>query len=352
MNDVHPPQDPLPALSPPLTEPDRHSRLRRIALVIAVLLALALLAWLLTPKATKAPGGRFANGGPMPVVAAAGACRGHAHHPDRTWGGDADRDRHRAVAGRRADHQGAVQGRAEREARATRCSRSTPGPSRLPSSRRRARSPATRRCLPTPARTLNAIRPSLREDSIAEQTLATQKSLVLQDEGTVKTDQAQVDTARLNLSYAHVVSPIAGRAGLQQVNLGNYITPAEPNGLVVVAQLKPITVVFSLPEDQIPAAPAAAACRQHAARDRLRPHQHHQACQRHPAVDRQPDRRHDRDAEDEGELRQRGGGPVPAAVRQHRAAAEHAARGHARARRRPCSAAPPAPTCTWSTTAR
>ena len=90
------------------------------------------------------------------------------------------------------------------------------------------------------------------EDSIAEQTLATQKSLVLQDEGTVKTDQAQVDTARLNLSYAHVVSPIAGRAGLQQVNLGNYITPAEPNGLVVIAQLQPITVVFSLPEDQIP----------------------------------------------------------------------------------------------------
>jgi multidrug efflux system membrane fusion protein len=75
---------------------------------------------------------------------------------------------------------------------------------------------------------------------------------VLQDEGTVKTDQAQVDIARLNLSYAHVVSPIAGRAGLQQVNLGNYVTPAEPNGLVVIAQLRPITVVFSLPEDQIP----------------------------------------------------------------------------------------------------
>ena len=75
---------------------------------------------------------------------------------------------------------------------------------------------------------------------------------MVQDEGTVKADQAAVDAAKLNLVYAHIVSPISGRAGLQQVNLGNYITPSEPNGLVVIAQLKPITAMFSLPEDQIP----------------------------------------------------------------------------------------------------
>jgi len=91
------------------------------------------------------------------------------------------------------------------------------------------------------------------QDSVAEQTLATQKSLVVQDEGNVKTDQGQIDAAKLNLIYCHIVSPIAGRVGLQQVTLGNYVTPAEPNGLVVVTQLKPITVVFTLPEDQIPA---------------------------------------------------------------------------------------------------
>jgi multidrug efflux system membrane fusion protein len=90
------------------------------------------------------------------------------------------------------------------------------------------------------------------QDSIAEQQLATQRALVVQDEGTVKTDQGQIDAAKLNLVYCHIISPVSGRVGLQQVTLGNYVTPAEPNGLVVVTQLQPITVVFTLPEDQIP----------------------------------------------------------------------------------------------------
>jgi membrane fusion protein, multidrug efflux system len=91
------------------------------------------------------------------------------------------------------------------------------------------------------------------QDSIAEQQLATQKSLVVQDEGNVKTDQGQIDAAKLNLVYCHIVSPISGRVGLQQVNVGNYVTPAEPNGLVVITQMQPITVVFTLAEDEIPA---------------------------------------------------------------------------------------------------
>jgi membrane fusion protein, multidrug efflux system len=90
------------------------------------------------------------------------------------------------------------------------------------------------------------------QDSIAEQQLATQKALVLQDEGNVKTDQGLIDAAKLNLVYCHIISPIGGRVGLQQVNVGNYVTPNEPNGLVVITQMQPITVVFTLPEDQIP----------------------------------------------------------------------------------------------------
>src|SRR5450755_3271100 len=70
MSDVHLPHDPEPVLATPIAESRRHSRLSRVGLVIGVLLALVLLAWLLTPKATKAPaGGRFAGGGPMPVIA-------------------------------------------------------------------------------------------------------------------------------------------------------------------------------------------------------------------------------------------------------------------------------------------
>ncbi|HLY56838.1 MAG TPA: MdtA/MuxA family multidrug efflux RND transporter periplasmic adaptor subunit [Stellaceae bacterium] len=90
------------------------------------------------------------------------------------------------------------------------------------------------------------------EDSIAEQQLATQRALVAQDEGNVKTDQGQVDAAKLNLVYCHIIAPVAGRVGLRLVDLGNYVTPGDANGLVVLTQLQPITVVFTLPEDNIP----------------------------------------------------------------------------------------------------
>ena len=99
---------------------------------------------------------------------------------------------------------------------------------------------------------LNRYQALYAQDSTSQQTLATQKALVVQDEGAVKIDQGQIDAAKLNLTYCHIVSPIDGRAGLQQVNLGNYVTPAEPNGLLVVTELTPISVVFTVAEDQIP----------------------------------------------------------------------------------------------------
>jgi multidrug efflux system membrane fusion protein len=99
---------------------------------------------------------------------------------------------------------------------------------------------------------LNRYQTLYAQDSISQQTLATQKALLVQDEGAVKIDQGQIDAAKLNLTYCHIVSPIDGRAGLQQVNLGNYVTPAEPNGLLVVTELTPISVVFTAAEDQIP----------------------------------------------------------------------------------------------------
>src|SRR5262249_43368034 len=70
---------------------------------------------------------------------------------------------------------------------------------------------------------------------------------------TVKADQASVDNARLNLDYCHIVSPVNGRVGLRQVDQGNYVQTSDPNGLVVVTQLQPISVIFTLPEDNVPA---------------------------------------------------------------------------------------------------
>jgi multidrug efflux system membrane fusion protein len=91
----------------------------------------------------------------------------------------------------------------------------------------------------------------LAEDSIAKQQLDTQVALVEQYEGTVVGDEAQIATARLNLQYTHIVSPVTGRVGLRQVDAGNYVTPGDTNGLVVVTQLQPITVIFPVPEDYV-----------------------------------------------------------------------------------------------------
>jgi multidrug efflux system membrane fusion protein len=91
------------------------------------------------------------------------------------------------------------------------------------------------------------------QNSIARQTRDTQVSLVAQNQAAIKTDQAQVDAQKLNLVYAHIVSPVTGRVGLRQVDAGNYVQTSDPNGIVVVTQLQPISVIFTLPEDNLPA---------------------------------------------------------------------------------------------------
>jgi len=93
----------------------------------------------------------------------------------------------------------------------------------------------------------------IKQDSIAKQTYDDQAATVRQLEGTVKLDQAAVETARVNLSYCHIVAPIAGRVGLRQVDPGNYVTPSDTNGLVVLNQMRPISVLFALPEDDLEA---------------------------------------------------------------------------------------------------
>jgi multidrug efflux system membrane fusion protein len=91
------------------------------------------------------------------------------------------------------------------------------------------------------------------QDSIPTQQLDTQAALVKQYEGTVKADQGNLDSARLQLLYAKVTAPISGRIGLRQVDLGNVVQTGDANGIATITQLQPITVVFSLPEDSIPA---------------------------------------------------------------------------------------------------
>ncbi|MDE2227440.1 MAG: MdtA/MuxA family multidrug efflux RND transporter periplasmic adaptor subunit [Alphaproteobacteria bacterium] len=93
----------------------------------------------------------------------------------------------------------------------------------------------------------------MKQDSIAKQTYDDQAATVRQLEGTVKLDQAAVESARVNLSYCHIVAPVAGRIGLRQVDPGNYVTPSDTNGLVLLNQMQPISVLFSLPQDDLEA---------------------------------------------------------------------------------------------------
>jgi multidrug efflux system membrane fusion protein len=93
----------------------------------------------------------------------------------------------------------------------------------------------------------------VKEDSIAVQQLDTQKALVDQYIGTIESDEGQLKTAQVNLLYTHILSPVTGRVGLRQVDQGNYVTPGDANGIVVINQLQPITVIFSIPEDNVSA---------------------------------------------------------------------------------------------------
>jgi len=92
----------------------------------------------------------------------------------------------------------------------------------------------------------------VKTNAIPRQQLDTQTSLVLQDRGNVISDQAQIETQQLNISYCHIVAPVDGRVGLRLVDEGNYVTPSQATGLVVITQLKPITVIFPVAEDYLP----------------------------------------------------------------------------------------------------
>jgi multidrug efflux system membrane fusion protein len=93
----------------------------------------------------------------------------------------------------------------------------------------------------------------LSQDSIADQQVTTQASLVQQYKGAVKIDQGQIANAKLQLTYSRVIAPVSGRIGLRLVDQGNMIQSNDVNGMAVITQLQPVTVVFSVPQDNLPA---------------------------------------------------------------------------------------------------
>ena len=90
------------------------------------------------------------------------------------------------------------------------------------------------------------------EGVIPKQQMDTQQAQVGQFDGSIKTDQATIDSAKLQLSFTRVTAPISGRVGLRLVDAGNMVHASDPGGLLVITQLQPISVIFSLPQDQLP----------------------------------------------------------------------------------------------------
>lgn len=90
-----------------------------------------------------------------------------------------------------------------------------------------------------------------KQDSISQQTLATQQSLVRQYQGTVEIDEGLIASTKVNLSYCRITSPIDGRVGLRLVDPGNFVQTADTTGIAVITSLDPITVIFTLPEDDL-----------------------------------------------------------------------------------------------------
>jgi multidrug efflux system membrane fusion protein len=92
----------------------------------------------------------------------------------------------------------------------------------------------------------------VKDGVIPQQQYDTQVSLVGQLEGAVRSDQANVENQKLNIAYTQITAPVSGRVGLRQVDVGNMIHAADPNGVVIITQLQPIAVIFTLPEDNLP----------------------------------------------------------------------------------------------------
>jgi len=92
----------------------------------------------------------------------------------------------------------------------------------------------------------------MKEDAIPKQQLDTQAAVVKQDEAAIQSDQAQVESAKLNLAYCRIAAPIAGRVGLRLVDNGNIVHASDPNGIVVINEVQPITVIFTIAADRLP----------------------------------------------------------------------------------------------------
>jgi multidrug efflux system membrane fusion protein len=99
---------------------------------------------------------------------------------------------------------------------------------------------------------LERYRTLLAQDSISKQQVDTQEALVRQYQGVVESDRGAIDSAKLQITYARITAPISGRVGLRPVDPGNIVHASDTNGLVTITQVQPVTVIYPVPEDNVP----------------------------------------------------------------------------------------------------
>ena len=271
---VDPARKPSEARGKTVAKP--HSPLRPVlwtGLVLALIAALAW--WIHTRPAPKPPSGRFALSGPMPVVAARRPKGRHRHHLQRARNGDAARHGDGADPDRGPARRRSPSTKARRSRRAISWRRSTRAPTRPRSTRRKASCRRDQAALKRRASISRATRSSRRRTPSRSSRRTTRNTSSHQDEGTVKLDQAQVDNAKLNLGL--LPHRRAGRPAASACARSIPATTsrwAAPPAIAVITQLQPISVIFTLPEDELPAVMKRLHAGAHAAGHRLRPQQH------------------------------------------------------------------------------
>jgi len=241
--------------TPPQTAPpaDAHSGVRSVLWLLLVLLVVAgLVGWVVLRGKEPAPTGRFQSSGPMPVgtakaekadmpivLSALGTVSPLATVTVKTQ-----------IAGQLVEvafKEGQLVNKGDLVAQID------PRPYQVALAQAEGQLARDQAILKNAELDLARYRTLVAQNSIARQTLDTQAALVQQHRGTVQADQAQVDTQKLNLTYCRIVAPISGRVGLRQVDPGNYAQTSDAGGIVVITQLQPISVIFTLPEDHLPA---------------------------------------------------------------------------------------------------
>ena len=180
---------------------------------------------------------------------------------------------------------------------------------------------------------LERYRDLLARSFISKQQYDDQAALVGQFEGAVKVDQGAIASAKLQLLYCHITAPIAGRVGLRLVDVGNIVHATDPNGLAVITQVQPITVLFTIPEDRLPDVMRRLQSGKQPRRRSLRSLGAHEDRRRQAGDDGQPDRPDNGHVQVEGGVREPGPRSVPESVRQRPPATRGSARHHDRSDR-------------------